>query len=54
MARKNPIPLREAEMVALARVAVFEDADWLTAAQVAAIAGSGEKKFECSATGSGS
>lgn len=45
MARKNPIPLREAEMVALARVAVFEDADWLTAAQVAAIAGSSEENL---------
>ncbi len=43
MARKNPIARREAEMLAFAMVAVFEDADWLTAAQVAAIAGSTEK-----------
>ena len=45
MARKNPIPRIEAEMFALARVAVFEDADWLTAAQVAAIAGASEKNL---------
>ncbi len=43
MARKNPIPGIEAEMLASARRAVFEDADWLTAAQVAAIAGEGEE-----------
>jgi hypothetical protein len=45
MLRKNTIPLIEAEMFALARIAVFEDADWLTAAQVTAIAGSSEKNL---------
>lgn len=43
MARKIPTPLREAEMLALAEVAIFQDAHWLTAAQVAALALSTEK-----------
>lgn len=45
MARKNPIRQIEAEMLASARVEVFEDADWLTAAQVAEIAGTSEKNL---------
>ncbi len=51
MARIDQIPRIEAEMLASARAAVFEDAEWFTAAQIAAIAGTSEKNLSAELQG---